>query len=93
VPQRPRLIVDDMDALLRAALAGVGVAAVPLLAAHEPLLAGALQRVLPDWASPPGRIQAALPSRHALRPAVRLTLDSLAHDFADLAAQGKCLRA
>ena len=93
VPHRPRLIVDDMDALLRAALAGVGVAAVPLLAAHEPLLAGALQRVLPDWAPPPGHIQAALPSRHALRPAVRLTLDSLARDFADLAAQGKCLRA
>ncbi|WP_298290331.1 LysR substrate-binding domain-containing protein [Thiomonas sp.] len=93
VPHRPRLIVDDMDALLRAALAGVGVAAVPLLAAHELLQTGALQRVLPDWAPPAGRIQAALPSRQALRPAARLVLDTLARDFAELAAQGKCLRA
>lgn len=75
---RPRLIVDDMHALLLATLAGAGCALLP---------------VLPGWAPPPWQIQAAWASRRGMRPAARHVLDALAAGFARLARQGWCLQA
>lgn len=91
LPLQPRLVADDMSALLCAALAGVGCAALPRLLAHEPLARGELQEVLPGWAPPPGLVQAAFASRQGMRPAVRQLLDALAADFGELIAQGRCL--
>ena len=88
----PRLVADDMGALLCAALAGVGCAALPRLLAHEPLARGALQEVLPGWAPPPGLVQAAFASRQGMRPAVRQLLDALAAGFDALVREGRCLR-
>ena len=92
VPLAPRLVADDMDALLNAALAGVGCAVLPLMMAHEPLARGALQEVLPGWAPAPGLIQAAYASRQGMRPAQRQLLDALADGFEQLIREGKCLQ-
>ena len=91
VPLSPRLVADDMGALLCAALAGVGCAALPRLLAHGPLARGALQEVLPGWAPPPGLVQAAFASRQGMRPAVRALLDALAEGFEQLVREGRCL--
>lgn len=91
VPHNPRLVVDDMTALLCAALAGVGVAELPLLTAHDALRRGDLQALLPGWEPPGGHVQAAFASRRGMRPAVRKVLDALAAGFAELAAEGRCL--
>ena len=93
VPHHPRLVVDDMTALLCAALAGVGVAELPLLSAHAALQRGDLQVLLPGWAPPGGLVQAAFASRRGMRPAVRKVLDALAAGFAELTAEGRCLSA
>ncbi len=92
VALQPRLVADDMGALLCAALAGVGCAALPRLLAHTPLARGALQEVLPGWAPPPGLVQAAFASRQGMRPAVRQLLDALAAGFDALVREGRCLR-
>ncbi|HRN74578.1 LysR substrate-binding domain-containing protein [Ottowia sp.] len=92
VPLAPRLVADDMGALLCATLAGVGCAALPRLMAHELLAGGALQEVLPGWAPPPGLVQAAFASRQGMRPAVRQLLDTLAAGFDALVHEGRCLR-
>ncbi len=91
VALNPRLVADDMGALLCAALAGVGCAALPRLMAHEPLARGELQQLLPGWAPAPGLVQAAYASQRGMRPAVRQLLDALAAGFDDLIAQGRCL--
>lgn len=91
VPHRPRLVVDDMNALLCAVLDGVGYAELPLLAAHAALQRGDLQALLPDWTPPVGHVQAVFASRRGMRPAVRKVLDALAAGFARLAAEGRCL--
>ena len=92
VPITPRLVVDDMGALLCAAQAGVGCAALPRLMVHGPLARGDLQEVLPGWAPPPGVVQAVFASRQGLRPAVRQLLDALAAGFDALVREGKCLQ-
>lgn len=90
---RPRLIVDDMHALLLATLAGAGCALLPDLIAFDALQQGRLLPVLPGWAPPPWQIQAAWASRRGMRPAARHVLDALAAGFARLARQGRCLQA
>ena len=93
VPLAPRLVVDDMGALLCGALAGVGCAALPRMMTHEALARGDLQTVLPGWAPPAGVVQAAFASRQGLRPAVRQLLDALAAGFDQMEREGRCLRA
>ena len=92
VPLAPRLVVDDMSALLCAALAGVGCAALPRLLAHAPLASGELIELLPGWAPPHGLVQAAYASRQGQRPAVRQLLTTLAEGFDRLVREGRCLR-
>ena len=69
----PRLVSDDMQALRQAALAGLGVVQLPVMAIREPLAAGALERVLPEWAPPPGVVHAVFASRRGMLPAVQAT--------------------
>jgi DNA-binding transcriptional LysR family regulator len=93
VTHQPRLVVDDMAVLLRAALSGVGCAALPRLLAHDALERGELIELLPGWAPPAGVVQAAYASRQGMPPAVRHVLDALAAGFAELVEQGRCLDA
>src|SRR5215470_13155697 len=45
----PRLLSDDMIALKQAAIAGLGVVALPGYVCREDVRSGALRRVLPAW--------------------------------------------
>jgi DNA-binding transcriptional LysR family regulator len=73
---------NEATALLRAALAGGGVAMQPAYLANPHLLDGSLQRLLPDWTLPDMAIYALYLSRKRLSPAVRAFLDFLAERFA-----------
>lgn len=79
VEHQPRLVSDDLHMLLRAVVAGVGVAQLPLWLCHELLVQGRLLRLLPDWTLPPGNVHAVYPSRHGHTPAV--------HSFIEFVAQ------
>jgi DNA-binding transcriptional LysR family regulator len=73
---------NEATALLRAALAGGGLALQPTYLANPHLADGSLQRVLPDWALPDMAIYALYTSRRHLSPAVRALLDFLVERFA-----------
>ena len=73
---------NEATALLRAALAGGGIALQPTYLANPHLQDGSLQAVLPDWKVPDLAIYALYPSRKHLSPAVRALLDFLVQRFA-----------
>ena len=75
---------NEATALLRAALAGGGVALQPTYLANPHLQDGSLQVVLPDWKVPDMAIYALYPSRKHLSPAVRALLDFLVERFAQV---------
>jgi len=77
----PRLVSDDMLALRHAAVAGVGVAHLPLMMVADELRQGRLVKLMPEWAPRPELIHAVLPSNRQLRPAVRALIDFLAEEF------------
>jgi DNA-binding transcriptional LysR family regulator len=74
---------NEATALLRAALAGGGIALQPTYLANPHLQDGSLQRVLPEWKVPDMAIYALYPSRKHLSLAVRALLDFLVQRFAD----------
>ena len=76
---------NEATALLRAALAGGGLALQPTYLANPHLADGTLQRVLPDWTLPDMAIYALYTSRRYLSPAVRALLDFLVSRFATTA--------
>ena len=73
---------NEATALLRAALAGGGIALQPTYLANPLLLDGSLQAVLPEWTVPDMTIFALYASRKHLSPAVRALLDFLVERFA-----------
>jgi DNA-binding transcriptional LysR family regulator len=75
---------NEATALLRAALAGGGLALQPTYLANPHLADGSLQRVLPDWTPPDMAIYALYTSRRHLSPAVRALLDFLVDRFAEV---------
>jgi DNA-binding transcriptional LysR family regulator len=72
---------NEATALLRAALAGGGLALQPTYLANPHLADGTLQQVLPDWQLPDMAIYALYPSRKHLSPAVRALMDFLVARF------------
>ena len=74
---------NEATALLRAALAGGGLALQPLYLAAPHLADGSLQAVMPGWTPPEMSIHALYTSRRHLSPAVRALLDFLAERFAE----------
>jgi DNA-binding transcriptional LysR family regulator len=80
----PRLVTDDMVALRHAAVAGIGVAHLPLMMVADELQQGTLVKLLPEWAPRRELIHAVLPSKRHLRPAVRVLIDFLAEEFGKL---------
>lgn len=73
---------NEATALLRAALAGGGLAMQPTYLANPHLADGTLQQVLPDWKLPDMAIYVLYPSRKHLSPAVRSLLDFLVAQLA-----------
>ncbi|MBV8680683.1 MAG: LysR family transcriptional regulator [Aquitalea sp.] len=77
----PRLMTDDLLVLLEAAIAGMGIAALPVMVCDEALQQGRLLRLLPEFDSPWGILHAAFTSRRGLSPAVRAFIDFLVSDL------------
>lgn len=77
----PRLLSDDMIGLKEAAIAGLGIVALPGYVCREDVRSGALRRVLPAWLAGDSTITALIPYRRGLLPSVRVFIDHLAAEF------------
>lgn len=81
LPHHPRLLTQDMAALLSATRKGIGICQLPG-AVVAPLLAdGSLIEALPGWSPRSGIIHAVFPTRRGMLPAIRAFLDHLAQKF------------
>lgn len=87
VRHSPRLVTDNMQALRQAALAGLGVVQLPVMAIRERLDSAALERVLPGWALPTGVVHAVFASRRGMLPGVRQLVDFLAERYQQMAIE------
>jgi DNA-binding transcriptional LysR family regulator len=81
IPLAPRLLSDDMIGLKQAAIAGLGVVALPGYVCRDEVRSGALRRVLPAWLAGDSTITALIPYRQGLLPSVRVFLDHLVAEF------------
>jgi DNA-binding transcriptional LysR family regulator len=81
MPLTPRLLCDDMIVLKQAAIAGLGVVALPGYVCREDVRSGALRRVLPGWLAGDSTITALIPHRRGLLPSVRAFIDHLSTEL------------
>jgi DNA-binding transcriptional LysR family regulator len=81
VPLTPRLLGDDMIGLKRAAVAGLGIVALPGYVCREEVRSGILRRVLPEWNAGDSTLTALMPYRRGRLPAVRAFIDHLVSEF------------
>jgi DNA-binding transcriptional LysR family regulator len=72
-----RLIVDDMDIVAEAALAGVGIAPLPAYRCLDGLRAQKLVRVLADWKLPAIPVHVVYPTARHLSAKVKAFIDHL----------------
>jgi DNA-binding transcriptional LysR family regulator len=70
-----RLRINNSFSVRDAAIAGLGIAQLPLLVANDSAVSGALVRVLPEWIPPAVPIHALFPSSRYLTPKVRAFID------------------
>ena len=84
IPDKPRLVTEDMVALRHATLGGIGVCQFPTMVVGDDLQAGRLVDILPQWAPRAGIIHVAFPSRRGLLPSVRALMDFLAAEYGAL---------
>jgi len=82
---RPALLTHSSETLRAAALAGIGLAALPDWMVPDALAAGFLVRVLAEHAAPRAGIYAVYPTNRLITPRVRAFVD---HLVADLRARG-----
>lgn len=81
MPLAPRLLSDDMVGLKQAAMAGLGIVALPGYICRDEVRAGRLRRVLPNWLAGDSTLTALIPYRQGLLPSVRAFIDHLAAEF------------
>ena len=77
----PRLLIDEMVSLKQAAIAGLGVVALPAYVCRDELRSGALRQVLPGWIADDATLTALIPYRQGLLPSVRAFVEHLATEF------------
>jgi DNA-binding transcriptional LysR family regulator len=77
----PRLMSDDMIGLKQAAIAGLGIVALPGYICRNELRSGALRRVLPAWLAGDSTLTALMPYRQGNLPSVRAFIEHLASDL------------
>jgi len=74
----PRLVSNNLLVLRQAAIDGLGITLLPEMACRQELVHGKLQRVLPDWHTPPSSVSALYASHKGQSSALRAFLDYLA---------------
>ncbi|MDI9855386.1 LysR family transcriptional regulator [Comamonas sp. 17RB] len=86
---RPVIVMDDPEAMARAAATGMGIALLPLPHALPLLESGALVRVLPNWYAESRPLSIYYTSRKLVPAKVRVFVDYIVQEFAasGLAAQ------
>jgi DNA-binding transcriptional LysR family regulator len=72
-----RLVVNDYHMLREAAVAGQGIALLPIDKCSEPLLKKELVRILPSWASRLIPLSVVYPATRLLSPKVKLFVDHI----------------
>lgn len=77
--------LSDGEAMVDAAVAGLGLVQLPLSLVREQLATGRLQEVLSDWAGKGVEVHAVWPHRGQLSPRLRYVVDKLI----ECAAQGR----
>jgi DNA-binding transcriptional LysR family regulator len=77
----PRLMCDDVITLKQAAIAGLGVVALPGYVCREDVRLGILHRVLPAWYAGDSTLTALIPYRRGLLPSVRVFIDHLSAEL------------
>jgi len=88
VPYQPLLDSDDWLVIKQAALAGLGVAALPDESCQEDISAGKLEIVLPEWRLPSANLHIIYTSRRGLIPAVRAFIDFAAERLTAICLAG-----
>jgi len=81
VPLAPRLLIDDMLSLKRAAIGGLGIVALPGYVCRDDVRSGALRQILPDWVADDSTLTALMPYRQGLLPSVRAFVEHLAAEL------------
>jgi DNA-binding transcriptional LysR family regulator len=81
VPLTPRLLLDDMLSLKRAAIGGLGIVALPGYVCRDEVQSGALRQVLPGWIADDSTLTALMPYRQGLLPSVRAFVEHLAAEL------------
>jgi DNA-binding transcriptional LysR family regulator len=81
---RPRLIVNEVDAMLIAVRAGRGIARPLSYQVADDLASHSLVRLLPEYEPPPLPVQLVTPSARHLPPKTRAFLDHAARSLATL---------
>lgn len=77
VPFSPRLCSDDMSTLKEAAVAGLGIVALPGYVCRADMAAARLVRVLPEWTAADAHLSMIMPSARGRRPAVEALAEHL----------------
>ncbi len=71
-----RLRINNGDAILKACIAGQGIALLPSFICSEAISEGVVERLLPDWDDgTPGGVHAVFPASRNLSPKVRVFVD------------------
>ncbi|CAM3648133.1 LysR substrate-binding domain-containing protein [Paracidovorax anthurii] len=83
----PLLVSDDVHLLHQAALAGSGIAQLPLHVCADDIAEGRLRVLLEDHQLPTHQLHAVYPSRKGVVPAVRAFIDHLAQALPETLAQ------
>lgn len=82
LPMEPAVLsTTQIDLILAAALAGLGLAGLPSFVAEQALLDGRLQRVLPQWRGTTLTLYAAMPTRRQVPARTRAFIDFLVASF------------
>lgn len=81
VPVVGRLRTNAIEAVLEAAMAGMGVALIPVWMMRDELMASRLQQILQAWRPPRRPISVVYPSRRFLAPRTRAVIDFLVDEF------------
>lgn len=84
VRHRPRFITLNMEALLSAAIAGVGVVQLPHLLTRSALQRGQLVELVPEWSPLPETVHIVFVSQRSMLLSVRTLIDFLVAEFGRL---------